>query len=99
MLIKIREGKLAGCSLVNIHGIPALKGVTGMEVDGTIVYRPGHYIFPSHLMTLVIQRYIPALGWAVDQVGGPQIRNIGTIRGQCLQWVRPARTVRRFSLR
>ncbi|MDQ9753332.1 FAD binding domain-containing protein, partial [Acinetobacter baumannii] len=29
----------------------------------------------------VIQQYIPVLGEAVDLVGGPQIRNIGTIGG------------------
>ena len=29
----------------------------------------------------IIQKYIPVLGEAVDQVGGPQIRNIGTIGG------------------
>lgn len=79
VLIKIREGKLAGCSLVSIHGIPALKGVR-MEADGTIVIGPATTF--SHLTyDPVIQRYIPALGWAVDQVGGPQIRNIGTIGG------------------
>lgn len=79
VLIKIREGKLAGCSLVSIHGIPALKGVR-MEADGTIVIGPATTF--SHLTyDSVIQQYIPALGWAVDQVGGPQIRNIGTIGG------------------
>ena len=35
VLIKIREGKLAGCSLVSIHGIPSLTGVR-MESDGTL---------------------------------------------------------------
>lgn len=29
----------------------------------------------------VIQKLIPVLGEAVDQVGGPQVRNIGTIGG------------------
>ncbi|MEA5068564.1 MAG: FAD binding domain-containing protein, partial [Christensenellaceae bacterium] len=35
VLIRIREGKLAGCSLVSIHGIKALEGVS-MEKGGTI---------------------------------------------------------------
>ena len=35
VLIKIREGKLAGCSLVSIHGIKELEGVS-LEPDGTI---------------------------------------------------------------
>ena len=88
MLIKIREGKLAGCSLVSIHGIPALEGVR-MEADGTIVIGPAttfsHITYDS-----VIQKYIPALGWAVDQVGGPQIRNIGTIGGHVCNGVTSA---------
>lgn len=36
VLVKIREGKLAGCSLVSIHGIRELEGVS-LEPDGTIV--------------------------------------------------------------
>lgn len=88
VLIKIREGKLAGCSLVSIHGIPALEGVR-MEADGTIVIGPAttfsHITYDS-----VIQKYIPALGWAVDQVGGPQIRNIGTIGGNVCNGVTSA---------
>ena len=88
VLIKIREGKLDGCSLVSIHGIPALEGVR-MEADGTIVIGPAttfsHITYDS-----VIQKYIPALGWAVDQVGGPQIRNIGTIGGNVCNGVTSA---------
>lgn len=88
MLIKIREGKLAGCSLVSIHGIPALEGVR-MEADGTIVIGPATTF--SHITyDPVIQKYIPALGWAVDQVGGPQIRNIGTIGGNVCNGVTSA---------
>lgn len=88
VLIKIREGKLAGCSLVSIHGIPALEGVR-MEADGTIVIGPATTF--SHITyDPVIQKYIPALGWAVDQVGGPQIRNIGTIGGNVCNGVTSA---------
>ena len=88
VLIKIREGKLAGCSLVSIHEIPALEGVR-MEADGTIVIGPATTF--SHITyDPVIQKYIPALGWAVDQVGGPQIRNIGTIGGNVCNGVTSA---------
>lgn len=88
VLIKIREGKLAGCSLVSIHGILALEGVR-MEADGTIVIGPATTF--SHITyDPVIQKYIPALGWAVDQVGGPQIRNIGTIGGNVCNGVTSA---------
>lgn len=47
VLIKIREGKLAGRSLVSIHNIAVLKGVT-MEEDGTIVIGPGNEFFSYH---------------------------------------------------
>lgn len=79
VLIKIREGQLAGCSLVSIHGIKALMGVE-MEADGTIVIKPATTF--SHISRHpVIQKYIPILGEAADQAGGPQLRNIGTIGG------------------
>lgn len=79
VLIKIREGKLAGCSLVGIRGIRELEGIS-MDEEGTISIGPlttfSHITFHP-----IIQKYIPVLGEAVDQVGGPQIRNIGTIGG------------------
>lgn len=79
VLIKIREGKFAGCSLVSIHGIKELEGVT-LEADGTIVIGPATTF--SHVTNhKVIQEHIPMLGDAVDQAGGPQLRNIGTIGG------------------
>ncbi|MDO4336694.1 MAG: xanthine dehydrogenase FAD-binding subunit XdhB [Eubacteriales bacterium] len=79
VLIKIREGKMAGTSLVCIRDIPQLKGVKRLE-SGDISIGAGTTF--SHITNdPVIQRYIPALGEAVDQVGGPQVRNIGTIGG------------------
>lgn len=79
VLIKIREGKFAGCSLVSIHGIRELEGV-GMEADGTIVIGPATTF--SHVTNnAVIQEHLPMLGNAVDQAGGPQLRNVGTIGG------------------
>ena len=88
VLIKIREGKLAGRSLVSIHNITALKGVT-MEEDGTILIGPGTSF--SHITAHpLVQQHIPMLGYAVDQVGGPQIRNIGTIGGNVCNGVTSA---------
>lgn len=89
VLIKIREGKLAGCSLVSIHGISRLEGVYMDESDGTIVIGPATSF--SHVTRdELIQRYMPMLGEAVDQVGGPQIRNIGTIGGNVCNGVTSA---------
>lgn len=79
VLIKIREGKFAGCSLVSIHGLKELEGIF-LEEDGTIVIGPATTF--SHVTNHpIIQRLIPMLGNAVDQAGGPQLRNVGTIGG------------------
>ena len=88
VLIKIREGKLAGCSLVSIHGIKELEGI-GMEEDGTIVIGPATTF--SHITNNdIIQKHIPMLGDAVDMAGGPQLRNIGTIGGNVCNGVTSA---------
>lgn len=79
VLIKIREGKLAGISLVSIRNIRELKGIKKME-SGDIYVGAGTTF--SHIVSdSVIRENIPVLGEAVDQVGGPQIRNMGTIGG------------------
>ena len=79
ILLKIRDGKLDGCSLISIFGIKELKGVT-LEQDGTLVIAAATS-FTQLTNNPLIQKYIPVLANAVDQVGGPQIRNIGTIGG------------------
>lgn len=88
VLIQIREGKLAGCDLVSIHTIPELKGITKLA-DGTLRIGPATTF--SHIThNLLIQKHIPMLGLAVDQVGGPQVRNIGTIGGNICNGVTSA---------
>ena len=88
VLIKIREGKLACCSLVSIHGIKELEGIR-MEEDGTIVIGPATTF--SHITNNdIIQKHIPMLGDAVDMAGGPQLRNIGTIGGNVCNGVTSA---------
>ncbi|MDO5135277.1 MAG: xanthine dehydrogenase FAD-binding subunit XdhB [Eubacteriales bacterium] len=79
MLVKIREGRMAGTDLVCIREIPQLYGVT-MNDQGEILV--GAATTFSHLAADgLIRRHVPVLGEAVDQVGGPQVRNIGTIGG------------------
>ena len=79
VLIKIHHGKLSGCSLVSIYGIDELRGIR-LQDDGSI--KIGALTSFSHITkNPIIQKYIPVLGEAVDQIGGPQIRNIGTIGG------------------
>lgn len=79
VLIKIREGKMAGTSLVCIRDIKEIQGISKKE-NGDIYIGAGTTF--SHITNdPIIQECIPVLGEAVDQVGGPQIRNIGTIGG------------------
>lgn len=94
VLIKIREGKMAGCSLVSIHGIKELKGVS-LEPDGTIVI--GSCTTFSHVTNNdTIRKYIRILGDAVDQAGGPQLRNIGTVGGNLCNGVTSADSATSF---
>lgn len=94
VLIKIREGKFAGCSLVSIHGIKELEGIS-MEEDGTIVIGPATTF--SHVTNNeIIRRHIPILGNAVDQAGGPQLRNIGTVGGNVCNGVTSADSASSF---
>jgi len=88
VLIKMREGKLAGSTLVSIYGIDGMRGIH-MEDDGTICI--GSLTSFSHITKdPVIQKYFHVLGEAVDMVGGPQIRNIGTIGGNTCNGVTSA---------
>lgn len=88
VLLSIREGELAGCSLVSIHNITELKGIS-IESDGAILIRPAT-TFTQIVNSAIIQKFIPMLGEVVDEVGGPQIRNIATIGGNICNGVTSA---------
>ena len=88
VLVQMREGKRAGAELVSIYGLDELRGVS-MGEDGTI--RIGPLTSFSHITRdPLIRKYIGVLGEAVDMVGGPQIRNIGTIGGNTCNGVTSA---------
>ena len=88
VLVQMREGRRAGKELISIQKLDELRGVT-MEDDGTI--RIGSLTVFSHIThDPIIQKYINVLGEAVDMVGGPQIRNIGTIGGNTCNGVTSA---------
>ena len=88
VLVQIREGKRAGVTLVSIYGIDALRGVC---LDEQEAIRIGSLTSFSHLAAdPIINRLIPVLGEAVSLVGGPQIRNIGTIGGNTCNGVTSA---------
>ena len=88
VLVQMREGKRAGKELISIYGLDELRGVS-LDADENI--RIGSLTSFSHITRdPIIQKYINVLGEAVDQVGGPQIRNIGTIGGNTCNGVTSA---------
>ena len=79
VLIKIREGKLAGCRLVSIHGLEQLKGIRlndagDLELGALTTFRETTF-------SDLVRQCAPVLGEAVDQAGGPQLRAVGTLGG------------------
>lgn len=88
VLVQMREGKRAGKELISIYGIDAMRGIS-LDENGAI--RIGSLTSFSHITKdPIIQKYINVLGQAVDLVGGPQIRNIGTIGGNTCNGVTSA---------
>ena len=88
VLVQMREGKRAGKEQVSIYMIDEMRGVS-YEEDGAI--RIGSLTSFSHITKdPIIQKHINVLGEAVDMVGGPQIRNIGTIGGNTCNGVTSA---------
>lgn len=88
ILVKIREGKLKNVELVSIYGLDELRGVM-LEEDRTL--RIGSLTSFSHITKHpLVHRHMRVLGEAVDKVGGPQIRNIGTIGGNTCNGVTSA---------
>lgn len=88
LLVQIREGRHAGKHLVSIHGLPELSGIT-QEADGTIVLGPLS-TFAQVTQSPLVEKHIPTLGYATDQAGGPQLRNIGTLGGNVCNGVTSA---------
>ena len=79
LLIQMRDGVHAGVDLVSIYLLDELRGVT-MEPDGTIVI--GALTSFTHInQNPIVQEHLGVLAEAVGMVGGPQVRNIGTIGG------------------
>lgn len=88
VLVQMREGKRAGKELISIYGIEEMRGVS---IDAEENIRIGSLTSFSHITkNPVIQKYINVLGEAVDMVGGPQIRNAGTIGGNTCNGVTSA---------
>lgn len=88
VLVQIREGRRAGKELISIYMIDEMRGVS---IDENEAIRIGSLTSFSHITkNEIIQKYINVLGEAVDMVGSPQIRNIGTIGGNTCNGVTSA---------
>lgn len=79
ILVKLRDGKMLGREWVSIQRLEELRRIT-VEESGTI--RVGALnSFTTISADEIIRRHIPSLGEAVATIGGPQVRNIGTLGG------------------
>ena len=88
VLVQMREGKRAGKALISIQKCDEMRGVS---IDAEENVRIGSLTSFTHITNdPIIQKYINVLGEAVDMVGGPQIRNAGTIGGNTCNGVTSA---------
>ena len=88
VLVQMREGKRAGKALISIQKCDEMRGVS---IDDEENIRIGSLTSFTHITDdPIIQKYINVLGEAVDMVGGPQIRNAGTIGGNTCNGVTSA---------
>ena len=90
VLIKLREGKMPGAELISIRDIASLRGVA-MDEAGTLKIGP-LTTFSELTANALIREHVPTLGQAADEVGSPQIRNIGTVGGNICNGVTSADT-------
>ena len=88
VLIQTQEGRHAGCHLVSLHGLSELSAIREEE-DGTLVIGSG-CTFSEITNSPLLRPHINMLCQAVDQVGSPQIRNMGTIGGNVCNGVTSA---------
>ncbi len=88
ILVQTREGKLAGIECVSIYTLEELRGIT-MDDQGNLRIAP-LTCFTDIEESDLLQKHVPVLCDAVATIGGPQIRNIGTIGGNICNGVTSA---------
>ena len=88
VLVQMREGRRAVKELISIHEIDSMRGIS---IDEHENIRIGSLTTFSHITRdpIIIEK-MNVLGEAVDMVGGPQIRNMGTIGGNTCNGVTSA---------
>ncbi|MBT3319539.1 MAG: xanthine dehydrogenase FAD-binding subunit XdhB [Clostridia bacterium] len=79
ILVGLRDGVKVGGDFISIKDIEELKGIY-IDKDKNIHIKPGT-TFNEILSSDIIKQHVPCLLSAVIDIGGSQIRNIGTIGG------------------
>jgi xanthine dehydrogenase FAD-binding subunit len=79
ILVKLHKGKPGFDRLVDIHEVAELAGVCRTD-DGDLIIGPGT-VFRRVIEDPLIQTHLPVLATALNTIGGPQVRNMGTIGG------------------
>lgn len=79
ILVKLRDGKLGGRDWVSIQGLDELRTIR-IDDDGTL--RIGALnTFSKIARDPDVRRLVPSLPEALLSIGGPQVRNVGTLGG------------------
>jgi xanthine dehydrogenase FAD-binding subunit len=79
ILIKLHKGKKGYARLVDIHDVSELAGVHRTD-GGDLIIGPGT-AFRQVIEDPLVQTHLPVLATALATIGGPQVRNMGTIGG------------------
>jgi len=90
ILVALRNGRMDDAVLISLYQIDDLRGIA-IEEDGTLKIRP-LTCFTDLTESSLIAETAYILGEASGQVGGPQIRNIGTVGGNICNGVTSADT-------
>lgn len=88
MLIKLRNREVKNVGLISIHDLEGLRGIR-MSENQTLVIGP-LTTFADLANSQLIKKHIPILAQAAREVGGPQIRNMGTLGGNICNGVTSA---------
>jgi xanthine dehydrogenase YagS FAD-binding subunit len=82
LLGELKEGIAEAKLLVNVKAVPGLRGVEATPERWTIGANVTLAELADHA---ALRQALPALAEAADEVGSPQIRNVGTVGGNLAQ--------------
>lgn len=89
VLIQVREGRIKNKTLISIQDIPDLHGIKVINGD---LHIGAMETFTNVQFNQDVNDLVPVLAEAAATVGGPQIRNLGTIGGNICNGVTSADT-------